>query len=104
MEEVQKETKKDKERKYLTIEKDGFKRFQGLIYIPRSMEKKIIQRYHDDPTSENIGKDSKYLYFPGMTRKIKKHIRECDRCQKGKIDAKKPYVLIEKWQHELDTP
>ena len=83
MKEVKKETGKDEERKQLQIEQDGFKRFNGLIFIPRSMEGKIIERYHDSlreqlqlreghqgetRTAEKI---QRYLYFPGMSRKIR---------------------------------
>ena len=110
MEEVKEETRKDKERKELEIEQDGFKRFNGLIFIPRSMEGKIIERYHDDVREGHQGetrtaeKIQRYLYFPGMSRKRRNYIRRCDKCQRGKIDTRKPFGLMKDWQHELTRP
>jgi hypothetical protein len=48
LEEIRKETLKDEDRKELKIEKDGFKRFNGLTYIPKKKEQVIIERFHDD--------------------------------------------------------
>jgi hypothetical protein len=108
VEDIKKETKKEKND--TAIEEDGFRRFQGLIKIPRSMEERVISRYHDDPREGHQGetktleKIQRNLYFSGMTRKIKRYIGKCEKCQKGKIDTRKPYGLMEKWQHELKTP
>jgi integrase-like protein len=74
------------------------------------MESKIIQRYHDDVReghqreSRTREKIQRYFYFPGMARKIRNYIRKCDKCQKNKIDTKKPFGKMQKWQRELTKP
>ena len=90
-----------------------FESFQGIIKIPKSMEKRIISRYHDDVkeghqglarTMEKIQRD---FYIPGLTRKIKKYIDKCEECQTNKHDNRRPFgkMTIEKetptrpWQH-----
>jgi len=95
IEEIRKEIKRNRNERPELEEKDGLKRFQGLIYVPKKMEEKVLKRYHDDPRgghqgeSRTLEKIQRYLYFPGMTRKIKTYIRKCDTCQKGKIDSTK---------------
>jgi len=47
MKKIKEETRKDE--RHPEIEKeDGFKRFNGLILVPKSMETPLIERYHDD--------------------------------------------------------
>ena len=107
---VKEETKMNKERNDLVLEEDGFKRFQGMIFIPRSMEERIIERFHDDLREGHQGetrtleKIQRYLYFPGMSRKVRRYINKCDKCQKGKIDTKKPSGFMKIWQHGLKEP
>jgi hypothetical protein len=80
----------------LSIKEDGFKRFNGLIFIPKKKEKAVIERFHDDVreghpgvsrTMEKIQRDH---YFPGMYRKVKRYIEGCDSCQRNKNDYKQP--------------
>ena len=62
--------------------------------VPKDWEKKVIERYHDDIREGHPGeartaeKIQRTYYFPGMTRKIGKYIRECEACQKNKIYQK----------------
>jgi integrase-like protein len=110
MNEVKKETEKHQDGFDIELHEDGFKRFQGLIFIPKKMEEKIIERIHDDPREGHQGeartleKIQRYLYFPGMLRKIRRYINRCDKCHRGKIDTKKPFGLMTKWQHDLKKP
>jgi hypothetical protein len=95
-EDIRTETRKNDERTELQIEEDGFKRFNGLIFVPKKNEKAVIERFHDDireghpgesRTMEKIQRDH---YFPGMYRKIKRYIKECDSCQRNKNDYRQP--------------
>jgi Integrase zinc binding domain/Chromo (CHRromatin Organisation MOdifier) domain len=71
------------------------------------MEKKIILRYHDNVREGHQGvartmeKIQRSYYFPGMFRKIKKIIKECDSCNRNKNEYEKPKGLM---QEEKDKP
>jgi hypothetical protein len=43
--EIQEETKKNNERTEIAIEADGYKRFNGLVLIPKTLKEKIIKRH-----------------------------------------------------------
>jgi Integrase zinc binding domain len=62
----------------------------GLIVIPKSMEEKMIRRYHDDTreghpglarTMEKIQRN----FYIRLTRKVKKFILRGEECQRNKI-------------------
>lgn len=60
------------------------KRTRLLFYVPSSMEKNVLFRYHDefghlgfDKTRENIVQN---YWFPNLTEKIKIHIQNCLKC------------------------
>ena len=77
-------------------EDDGFKRLNGLIIVPREMETKMLERHHDDPRAGHQGltrtieKLQRNFYFPGMYRKTKKYIANCEACNRSKHDYRKP--------------
>jgi hypothetical protein len=95
-EEIKKETQKNQERTELPIDGDGYKRFKGLIFVPKDKEQSVIERYHDDireghpRIARAMEKIQRNYYFPGMFRKVKKHITECDSCNKNKNRYEKP--------------
>jgi RNase H-like domain found in reverse transcriptase/Reverse transcriptase (RNA-dependent DNA polymerase)/Integrase zinc binding domain/Chromo (CHRromatin Organisation MOdifier) domain/Integrase core domain len=91
---------------------DGLKRFNGLVIVPKELEKEIIQRYHDDVREGHPGeartveKIQRNFYFPGTIRKVRKHIKNCENCQKNKVVHEKPKGEMQKgeiptrpWQH-----
>jgi RNase H-like domain found in reverse transcriptase/Integrase zinc binding domain/Chromo (CHRromatin Organisation MOdifier) domain/Integrase core domain len=112
--EICEEMEKD-ERRLKCEKKDGYYLFKGMIMVPKDWEKRVIERYHDDIREGHPGeartaeKIQRTYYFPGMTRKIRKYIRECEACQKNKITYQKPKgqmqlgntdtTPIRPWQH-----
>jgi RNase H-like domain found in reverse transcriptase len=45
---IKNETKKDERYPEIEEDEDGFKRFNGLIIVPKSLEEDIIERFHAD--------------------------------------------------------
>jgi transposase InsO family protein len=69
---------------------DGFKRFRGLILVPKELEREVITRYHDDireghpGEARTVEKIQRNYYFPGMIRKVRNFIKACNECQRNK--------------------
>ena len=42
------ETKKEERDPSTPIEEDGFRRFKGLILVPRNMEQQVISQFHEE--------------------------------------------------------
>ena len=55
-----------------------------LFYVPNSMEKNVIFKYHDELGHQGITKVSETLkksyWFPDMINKIADHIKNCCKC------------------------
>ena len=102
MERIKEETRKDERHPEIEDGEDGFKRFNGLILVPKMVEASLIERYHDDireghpGIARTVEKIQRNYYFPGMYRKVKKYIAGCDQCIKNKIDHQKPKGLMQK--------
>ena len=45
---IKEETETSQERPELQVETDGFKRFKGMIFVPREAEHETMKRHHDD--------------------------------------------------------
>lgn len=90
LKEIRKATKETSTRTELDIDKEGYKRFNGLIFVPKSMEEQIIKRNHDDIREGHPGiartmeKLQRSFYFPGMQRKVARYINQCDSCARNK--------------------
>jgi hypothetical protein len=69
-----------------------------MIFVPRE------KRHHDDireghpGIARTVEKIQRTFYFPGMYRKVKRYIKQCDSCERNKNDYMKPTgkMLIEK--------
>ena len=65
--------------------------FQELIYMSLTTRKKMIEWYHDNALTEHfeINKIMKLIfrnyYFSQIKQKVKKHIWQCEQCQKSKF-------------------
>ena len=105
-------TKNDDRYPDAEIQSDGYRRFNGLIIVPTTVEKDLIKRYHDDireghpGEARTVEKIQRNYYFPGTVRKVRKYIRACDECQKNKPIQKKPMGKMQRnetptrpWQH-----
>src|SRR4029077_11891529 len=91
-------------------EETGMWTFQGAVIVPEKMERKVIQEHHDGPLKGHAGEArtveriQRNFYFPGMTRKVRKYIKQCEDCQRNREDHHKPYGKMKEWQHELKRP
>jgi RNase H-like domain found in reverse transcriptase/Reverse transcriptase (RNA-dependent DNA polymerase)/Integrase zinc binding domain/Chromo (CHRromatin Organisation MOdifier) domain len=98
-----KEKAKKCERTDLQENGQGFKTFKGLIYVAKDSEQKLLQRFHNDIREGHPGVDrtvekiQREFYFPGMYRKIRKYIKNCDSCQRNKNDYNKKhgYMILD---------
>jgi hypothetical protein len=106
-EKMKEETKEDDRYPELRISDDGYRRFNGLILVPRTMEHEVIKRYHDDVREGHQGeartveKIQRNYYFPGTIRKVRKYIHACDDCQRNKVIYRKPHGKMQ--QQETPT-
>jgi transposase InsO family protein len=109
---IREETRRDERYPEKEIEADGFKRFNGLVIVPKKLETDIMQRYHTDireghpGEARTIEKIQRNYYFPGAVRKVRKFIQTCDECQRNKPTRQKAQGKMHKgltptrpWQH-----
>jgi RNase H-like domain found in reverse transcriptase/Reverse transcriptase (RNA-dependent DNA polymerase)/Integrase zinc binding domain/Chromo (CHRromatin Organisation MOdifier) domain len=102
---IKEETKNETLRPELPIEENGFKMFKGLVFVPKKVERELIKGYHEDIREGHPGiartmeKLQRNFYFPGMHRKVKKFINECDPCNRNKITYQKPMGKLQ--GHEI---
>ena len=93
-------------------EKDekGLKRFKQLILVPRTVEKEIFAKHHEDPKeghqgiARTIEKIQRNYYIPGLHKKIKKYITDCDLCNKSKNDYSKPIGKMQIEENQINRP
>jgi reverse transcriptase-like protein/integrase-like protein len=77
LEDIRNATKTYTERQELE-EQDGLKIFNGMIFVPKHMETRVMERHHDDMREGHPGiartmeKIQRRYYFPGMYRKLKR--------------------------------
>ena len=78
----------------------GLLLFQGLIYVPVSLQQKLIEESHFNKTHSHQGIDKTIerltmtYYFSHMRKKVEEIIRKCDICRRSKADRHKPYGLL----------
>jgi hypothetical protein len=94
---IKENTRSIPEKENIETDKEGFKRFKGLLVVPKNMENEIIQAHHDGLENGHPGitrvmeKIQRSFYFAGMYRKIKKYIAACDSCKRNKYTHHKPF-------------
>ena len=104
--EIRENMKKHNPRDDLIKDSEGHHRFNGMIFVPKNMEEKVIKKHHDGVEHGHPGiarvmeKIQREYYFPGMYRKIKKYITRCDSCIKNKFTHQKPQgkLVTDEWQ------
>ena len=80
--------------------KKGLLLFQGLVYVPVSLQQKLIEESHFNKTHGHQGIDktierlTRTYYFPHMRKKVEEIVRKCDICRRSKADRHKPYGLL----------
>ena len=94
-------------RDYKSFKKEkGLLLFQGLIYVPVSLQWKLIEESHFNKTHSHQGIDktierlTRTYYFSHIRKKVKEIIRKCNICWRSKADQHKPYGLLK----SLRTP
>ena len=93
---IKKETAKMINREEIPTEADGYKRFNGLIFVPKQIEEEVVRRHHNDEREGHPGiartmeKLQRNYYFPGMQRKVAKYIKRCDSCARNKNNNQHP--------------
>ena len=74
--------------------------FQGLVYVPVSLQQKLIEESHFNKTHSHQGIDkmierlTRTYYFSHMRKKVKEIVRKCDICRRSKADQHKLYGLL----------
>ena len=74
--------------------------FQKLIYMLLTTKKKMIEQHYDDALTEHFEIDKimklifRNYYFSQMRQKMKKHIWQCEQCQKNKSKQHKSYEKL----------
>ena len=88
-------------RDHKSFEKEkGLLLFQGLVYVPVSLQRKLIEESHSNKTHGHQGIDktierlTRTYYFSHMRKKVKEIVRKCDICWRSKADQHKPYGLL----------
>lgn len=110
LKEIKENTKGISEREELQTDQEGYKRFKGLIFVPKCMEEKTIKAHHDGIEAGHPGiarvmeKIQRSFYFPGMYRKVKKYIAACDSCSRNKITHHKPFGKMMSEDEKANRP
>jgi hypothetical protein len=109
-EEIKESMKKHQEREGLSEDNEGHQRFNGMIFVPKNMEDKIIRKHHDGNEHGHQGiartmeKIQREYYFAGMYRKIKKYIAQCDSCNRNKFTHQKPQGKLIRDEEQATRP
>ena len=99
--EIQKALKNDKLaqqvlqniRDYESFKKEkGLLLFQGLVYVPVSLQQKLIEESHFNKThshqriDKTIEQLTRTYYFSQMRKKVKEIVQKCNICRRSKAD------------------
>ena len=75
--------------------------FQELIYVLFVTRKEVIWQHHNNALTEHFEIDkmmkliSQNYYFLLIRQKMKKHIQQCEQCQKNKTKKHKSYEKLQ---------
>ena len=80
---------------------DGLYTYQGLIWLPPTLEEGWILKHHEPPLMGHARPDvvlkrlQRNFWFPKMRQKVFNQIRKCNWCRKAKYERHKPYGLLQ---------
>jgi RNase H-like domain found in reverse transcriptase/Integrase zinc binding domain len=85
-----------------TKDQNGLLRMNGKVMIPDlpALKQEILRIHHDDPQGGHFGEKrtqdtiKRRFYWHKMTHDIKKHVFECQICQRNAVRRHKPYGLL----------
>ena len=78
-------------------DEQGMFLFQGLVYVPVTKRKKVIETHHDTREAGHRGVEgtieriSRNYWFPKMRKMVAQHVQNCNLCSKSKAERHKPY-------------
>lgn len=83
--------------------REGLLLYKGRLYIPQHEEfkNKLLELTHINPWGGHSGYDKtihiikRYFYWEGLKRDVKVLIRNCDLCQRVKVDNTLPSGLLQ---------
>lgn len=81
-------------------ERDGMLTYQGLIYVPASCRKELVDEFHGaqphghQGSAKTLERITRTYYFPHMRRFVEDALRKCNTCRKAKHDRHRPYGLM----------
>jgi len=93
--------KKHKENADITKSPEGLWLYNGRIYIPKGLQKKLIKEIHETVThghqgiEQTLERVKRNYYIPGARKKTKTVVLECADCAKNKIARHAPYGLLQ---------
>ena len=102
MEELQNSTA-NSDKPDLSIDKKGLLRFKNRVYIPDSIELKLVvldevhkKPYYGHPSyQKTITKLRKLLYWPNMKGETTEYLARCQYCQQIKVEHQHPTSLLQ---------
>jgi hypothetical protein len=104
------ETLKQEQEKHITgtgyntyFKKDatGAYRHEGYYWVPPTLQKKWILKYHEPPLMGHARPEvvlkrlQRNFWFPKMRQRVFNEIRKCNLCRKAKYERHKPYGLLQ---------
>jgi len=83
-----------------TLDKQGILRYKGLVYIPTTLQTKLVTEQHSLPAYSHQGitrtfeQITREYYFPGLRKEVEKVVLECNMCNKSKLAYHALYRLL----------
>ena len=70
---------------------------QGLLFVPKAIQKDLISRHHNDPLAGHFGIKKTYkllaqkYYWATLRHNVKAYVKGCDVCLASKAVCHKPF-------------
>lgn len=84
----------------LILEDEGYYTMNGLIVVPKELQREVLRLHHDTPTSGHFGVAKtmdmvgRHFWWPKMRSTVEEYCRTCDSCQRNKSRRCQPYGLL----------
>ena len=85
-----------------SLDPQGHPRYRDALWIPHyePLRTSLIQKSHDSPLTGHPGRDGtleilrRQFYWPGMSHDVRRFVRNCDACGRGKVWRSKKHGLL----------
>ena len=70
------------------------------LVLPKELRMEALRESHDDPQAGHLGVDKTYqrlgvaYYWPNMFREVTRYVKNCDTCQRTKVEQASPAGLM----------